>query len=106
MLPENNKCIKVRFISESESNRTFPVRVWFGSTEFLKSRFGFGSTELSKSQFDFGSVRFDSFFKMSVRIRIGSTRTEPNRFSSVRFGSFSLSDLYIYFIFTCFKTSI
>ncbi len=26
--------------TESETNRTFPVRVRFGSTEFLKSRFG------------------------------------------------------------------
>ncbi len=27
-------------VSESETNRTFPVRVRFGSTEFLKCRFG------------------------------------------------------------------
>ncbi len=47
------------FGSESESNRTFPVRVQFGSTEFLKSRFGFGSVELSKSEFEFGSVRLN-----------------------------------------------
>ncbi len=51
-------------IPESESNRTFPVRVRFGSTEFLKSRFGFGSVrfgwvELSKSEFGFGSVRLN-----------------------------------------------
>ncbi len=30
------------YSSESESNRTFPVRIRFGLTEFLKSRFGFG----------------------------------------------------------------
>jgi hypothetical protein len=46
------------YLTESESNRTFPIRVRFGSTEFLKSRFG--SVELSKSEFEFGSVRFRS----------------------------------------------
>ena len=49
-----------------------PVRVRFGSTEFSKSLFGFGS------------VRFDSAFKISVRVRFGLSRTEPNRYSSVR----------------------
>jgi hypothetical protein len=33
--------------TESESNRTFPVRVRFGSTKLSKSRFGFGSFSLS-----------------------------------------------------------
>jgi hypothetical protein len=45
------------YLTESESNRTFPIRVRFGSTEFLKSRFG--SVELSKSEFEFGSVRLN-----------------------------------------------
>jgi hypothetical protein len=35
------------YATESETNRTFPVQVRFGSTEFLKS------------QFEFGSVRFE-----------------------------------------------
>ncbi len=47
------------YISESESNRTFPVRVRFGSTEFLKSRFGFGSVRLNFQKVSSGSVRFD-----------------------------------------------
>jgi hypothetical protein len=47
------------YIPESESNRTFPVRVRFGSTEFLKSRFGFGSVRLNFQKVSSGSVRFD-----------------------------------------------
>ncbi len=42
---------------ESESNRTFPVRVRFGSTEFLKGRFGFGSVRFKPNRTD--KVRFE-----------------------------------------------
>jgi hypothetical protein len=45
--------------TESETNRTFPVRVRFGSTEFLKSRFGFGSVWLNFQKVSSDSVRFD-----------------------------------------------
>jgi hypothetical protein len=47
------------YLPESESNRTFPVRVRFGSSEFLKSRFGFGSVRLNFQKVSSGSVRFD-----------------------------------------------
>jgi hypothetical protein len=57
------------FKTESKSNRTFSVRVRFGSIEFLKSRFGFGSIELSKSRFGFGSVRLIFQNVGSVRFR-------------------------------------
>ncbi len=46
--------------AESEPNRTFPVRVRFGSVRLNFQKAGSGS------------VQFDSFFKMSVRVRIGS----------------------------------
>ena len=61
------------------------VRVRFGSSLFLKNRFGFGS------------VRFDYPFEKTVRVRFGSTsflksrfefgsdRFEPNRTVIVRF---------------------
>ena len=78
-----------------------PVRVRFGSTSFLKNRFGFGSVRLHFWKIGSGSVRFDSTFEKTVRfdfifekpvrVRFRSTRTEPNRYSSVRFGSFSVS---------------
>jgi hypothetical protein len=56
-----------------EPNRDHPVRVRFGSTELSKSRFGFGWVRLIFQNVGSGSDRFDS------------NRTEPNRFSSVRF---------------------
>ncbi len=46
-------------ISESETNRTFPLRVRFGSAEFLKSRLGFGSVRLNFQKVSSGSVQFD-----------------------------------------------
>jgi hypothetical protein len=68
----------LQFAPESESNRTFPVRVRFGSTEFLKCRFDFGSvrfgsTEFLKCRFDFGSVRFGSTEFLKCRFEFGSS---------------------------------
>ncbi len=45
-IPQFTNFTKNAYRSESESNRTFPVRVRFGSTEFLKGRFGFGSVRV------------------------------------------------------------
>ncbi len=72
-----------------EPSRDHLVRVRFGSTELSKSRFGFGSVRLIFQDVGSSSDRFDS------------NRTEPFQFSSVRFGSFSLSDSNIY----CFNVS-
>jgi len=44
----------------------------------------FGSVRYHFSKNGSSSVRFDCVFKKVVRVRFGSIRTEPNRFSSVR----------------------
>ncbi len=63
--------------TESESNRTFPVRVRFGSIEFLKCRFEFGSVRLNFQKVGSGSVRFGSTHFLKCRFEFGSVRLEP-----------------------------
>ena len=83
--------------TESETNRTFPIRVRFGSTELSKSRFGFGSVR---------------FIFQNVRSGFGSVRLEPNRTVLVRFGSVRFRSLirnYESFVSNCivlYKTHI
>ena len=59
---------------EPETNRTFALRVRFGSTGHSKSRFGFGSVRSSFQNGGSGSVRIDS------------NRTEPLKFGSSSVG--------------------
>ncbi len=68
-----------------------PIRVRFGSASFFENQFGFGSVRLHFWRTSSGSVRFDCISKNPVRVRFGSIRTEPNRYNSTRFGSFSIS---------------
>jgi hypothetical protein len=64
--------------TESESNRTFPIQVRFGSTEFLKSRFGFGSVRLNFQKVSSSSVRFGSIEFLKCRFEFGSVRANKN----------------------------
>ena len=79
----NRDRIEPGFIGSSSVRFAFvflnSVRVRFGSASFFENQFGFGSVRPHLWRASSGSVRFDS------------NRTEPNRYNSTRFDSFSVS---------------